>query len=112
MKFVYLHLNSPAANTDPLWIMSVLTKLLFQMTTVQENPEFLCTASVKFRVFQHLIFKTLCNSTAHGMPKYHTKHAWVMFLHCTYVLSPDLQKTSVSADSVWLYPPLLDFVLT
>jgi len=57
-------------DTDPPWIMSVLTKLLFQPTlaTAQGYPEVFYSPSVKFRVFQCLIFKILDTPVATGMP--------------------------------------------
>lgn len=89
VNFLCLNLNSPMTDTDPPWIMSVLTKLLFQPTlaTAQGYPEVFYSPSVKFRVFQYLMFKIL--DTLIGMPlgcpTSHTKHARVVFLHCIYV---------------------------
>lgn len=50
VKFSCSHLNSPVTDTDPPWIMSVLTKLLFQPTlaTAQGYPEVFYSPSVKF----------------------------------------------------------------
>ena len=71
VNFLCLHLNSPLTDTDPPWIMPVLTKLLFQPTslaTVQWYPEVFYSPSVKFRVFQYLTLKILDTPVATGMP--------------------------------------------
>lgn len=92
--FLCLHLNSPMTDTDPPWIMSVLTKLLFQPTlaTAQGYPEIFYSPSVKFRVFQYLIFKILDTPIATEMPSksYKTCYSCVFTRHLC--LSPDLQK--------------------
>lgn len=69
VNFLCLHLNSPMTDTDPPWILSDLTKLLFQPTLaiVQEYSEFL-HSPVKLRVFQYLIFKIWGVPVATGMP--------------------------------------------
>lgn len=56
-------------DTDPPWILSDLTKLLFQPTLaiVQEYSEFF-HSPVKLRVFQYLIFKIWGVPVATGMP--------------------------------------------
>lgn len=70
VNFLCLHLNPPMTDTDPPWILSVLTKLFFQpaLAIVQVYFEFFYSPTVKLRFFQYLIFKIWGIPAATGIP--------------------------------------------